>query len=184
MESSEETIHSIMTFLSALPGFVCHNHSLGRGQASQGTSTSCACSTDGCPRCVCLLAQCRQCLSLGPVSPPQPAGLPASRGFPCAVVVSMHIFPGCTRVSRPTRILRFYIIYDRCRQHAFRISLVRNCHTPVQRLRINDHGGVVFGHGARQLALGLGEPLADGEHAVDDDRVYTLLYLALQFWFG
>lgn len=64
------------------------------------------------------------------------------------------------------------------------LSLVRNPHAPVQRLRVDDHGGVVLGHGPRQLALGLGEPLADGEHAVDNDSVYALLYLALRFYFG
>lgn len=61
----------------------------------------------------------------------------------------------------------------------FRISLVRNLDAPVQGLRVDDNCGVVLGHGARELALGLGEPLADGEYAVDDDGVYALLYLAL-----
>lgn len=61
------------------------------------------------------------------------------------------------------------------------LSLICNLHTPVHRLCINDHGGVVLIHGARQLALGLGETLADGEHAVDNDGVYALFYLALRF---
>lgn len=63
-------------------------------------------------------------------------------------------------------------------------SLICNLHATVHRLCINDHGRVVLVHGGRQLTLGLGETLADGEHAVDDDGVYALLYLALRFEFG
>jgi hypothetical protein len=57
--------------------------------------------------------------------------------------------------------------------------LICNLHAPVQRLRVNHHVGIVLDYRARKLALRLGETLPDGEHTVDDDCIYTFLYLAL-----
>lgn len=143
----------------------------------------------GRPRCVCLPVVCRRSMPItGSCFTTPAAGTPPppKEGPLESAVVSMKFFTGlgCTQVSQTTPTLRFCIIYDHCRQYAFISPLVRNSHAPVQRLRIDDHGGVVLVNGTRQLALRLGETLADGEHAVDDDRVYALLYLALQIHSG
>lgn len=127
-----------------------------------------------------------QCLPLGPVSPPQPPGaFSYRRKGPKSAVVSMELFPGCFCTSAGPRARSGFVssMMVVVIVNTLFPSLIRNLHATVHRLCINDHGGVVLVHGGRQLTLRLGETLADGEHAVDDDSVYALFYLALRFEF-
>lgn len=137
---------------------------------------------------VCLSAQCLRSMPITGSCFPTPAAgnPPSSKGGPLeSAVVSLKIFPRVAFARQPAHAHApvFYIIYDRCYDRSLRLyfSLICDLHAPVQRLCINDHGRVVLVHGGRQLALGLGQTLADGEHAVDDDGVYSFFYLALRF---